>query len=63
LGERVAVDVPAGNWLPAPARDPRAGGLVDPPGEVLIDVPLVKLAFGQRRRATSQHRTHRAAAD
>jgi hypothetical protein len=46
--ERVTVNVPAGEAValaPAPTREPVAW--VDSPGEVLIEVPLVKLAFGR----------------
>jgi hypothetical protein len=47
-GERIAVDVPAGEATPiapAPTREPASW--IDPPDEVLVDVPLVKLAHGR----------------
>ena len=46
--ERMAVDVPVGDpapIAPAPTREPEPW--IDPPDEMLVDVPLVKLAFGR----------------
>jgi hypothetical protein len=46
--ERIAVDVPVGDpapIAPAPTREPEPW--IDPPDEMLVDVPLVKLAFGR----------------
>ncbi|HSB22727.1 MAG TPA: acyclic terpene utilization AtuA family protein [Burkholderiaceae bacterium] len=47
-GERVAVEVPAGEAVPSAAtatREPAAW--VDPPGEAMVEVPLVRLAYGR----------------
>jgi hypothetical protein len=46
--QRIAVGVPAGDatpMAPAPTRD--AAPWIDPPDEMLVDVPLVKLAHGR----------------
>ncbi|HTP73895.1 MAG TPA: acyclic terpene utilization AtuA family protein [Burkholderiaceae bacterium] len=47
-GERVAVEVPLGEADPlAPAVTPEPATWVDPADEVLLDVPLIKLAHGR----------------
>lgn len=47
-GDRVAVEVPAGEAAPSaasPTREPAAW--VDPPGEAMVEVALVSLAYGR----------------
>jgi hypothetical protein len=47
-GERIAVEIPHGEALPAPAASiEEPPGWIDPPGEPLVEVPLVRLAWGR----------------